>query len=254
MCAGAQSVERGSARGFSNSAPQTGVSFVYFYGNAILAVIVLLLCGSFVSGVPAGAQTQATPVLSRWVNVQGAALAESPNYRAVQQRLARGWNTWDVNSGITQVSLPEGLAIHVGLKHNTTEAGDAFLQDALIGRLNPGAEKVTPGPHSWNGSYTDVCNAWKRHYWRLLSAHDGDDPDDFLLEFPGKPLFSTSSAASCRAPSCSFAHRSQASQEPSRYSRNLCPASICGLPLQFRPARSYAKEFLEPKSPNRKAA
>src|ERR1700756_5324893 len=78
----------------------------------------------------------------------------SAPYEQVQQRLARGWNTWDVHSVATQVLLPEGLAIHVGLKHNSTLNGDAFLGDALIGRFGNDAEVVTPGPHAWDGSYT----------------------------------------------------------------------------------------------------
>jgi hypothetical protein len=71
--------------------------------------------------------------------------------------------------------LPEGLAIHVGLKHNTSHNGDRFLAGALIGRLEPGAEKVTPGPHSWDGSYTEVRVSWQTHSWRIQSAHDGKD-------------------------------------------------------------------------------
>ena len=100
---------------------------------------------------------------------------ESAEYQQVQRRLAQGWNTWDVHSVIAQVLLPEGLAIHAGLKHNTTEGSDAFLQDALIGRLTPGAEQVTPGPHSWDGSYTDLRVAWHGHEWRMQSAHEGSD-------------------------------------------------------------------------------
>ena len=99
----------------------------------------------------------------------------SPHYREVQQRLAQGWNTWDVNSVATQVLLPEGLAIHVGLKHNTTEGGDAFLGDALIGRLAPSAEQVFPGPHAWDGEYTELRIAWKGHSWRIQSAREGSD-------------------------------------------------------------------------------
>ena len=99
----------------------------------------------------------------------------SPRYRALQARLAQGWNTWDVNSVTTQVLLPEGLAIHLGLKHNTTESRDAFLADPLIGRLAQDAEQVFPGPHSWDGSYTDLRLSWKGHNWRVQSAHDGKD-------------------------------------------------------------------------------
>ncbi|HUX44143.1 MAG TPA: trehalase family glycosidase [Terracidiphilus sp.] len=108
--------------------------------------------------------------------------APSPQYRAVQQRLARGWNTWDVHSVTTQVLLPSGLAIHVDLLHNTTEGGDAFLRNPLIGRLEPGAEKVTPGPHAWDGSFTSLRIDWKGHSFAVESAHDG--PDLVLLVSP----------------------------------------------------------------------
>lgn len=99
----------------------------------------------------------------------------SANYLRVQAELARGWNTWDANSVTTHVLLPYGLAVHVGMKHNTSVSGDAFLRDVLIGRLEPGAEKVTPGPHSWDGSYTDLSAVWNGHKWRVQSAHDGAD-------------------------------------------------------------------------------
>lgn len=102
-------------------------------------------------------------------------LTRSTEYEAVQQRLAQGWNTWDANSVTTHVLLPYGLAIHIGMKHNTSVSGDAFLGNTLIGRLEPGSESVTPGPHSWNGSYTDLRVEWRGHKWRVQSAHVGDD-------------------------------------------------------------------------------
>ena len=97
----------------------------------------------------------------------------SAKYQQVQKRLASGWNTWDVHSVTTQVLLPDGLAIHVGLKHNSTLYSDAFLSDALIGRQTPGAEQVFPGPHSWEGKYTDLRLSWKGHDLRLQTAHEG---------------------------------------------------------------------------------
>ena len=99
----------------------------------------------------------------------------SEQYERVQQRLARGWNTWDVHSVTTYVLLPDGLAIHIGLKNNTSEWGDSYLGDALIGRLERGAEVVTPGPHAWDGSYTDLRVDWDGHSWRVQSAHEGND-------------------------------------------------------------------------------
>jgi putative isomerase len=131
-----------------------------------LSAAAALLHGSF-----SAAQT---PASSRLAPDQAPVAPRSPGYRQVQQRLAQGWNTWDVHSVATQVLLPEGVVIHVGMKHNTTEFGDAYLEDALIGRLNPGAEQVTPGPHSWNGSYTDLRIDWHGDAWRIQSAHVGN--------------------------------------------------------------------------------
>jgi putative isomerase len=125
---------------------------------------------------------------SRSAAEQPAPSAPSASYRAVQQRLAHGWNTWDTNSVATQVLLPEGLAIHFGLKHNTALNTDAFLGETLIGRLQPGAEQVTPGPHSWDGSYTDLSIGWKGHRWRIQSAHDGDDLVLLATPLPSTPV------------------------------------------------------------------
>jgi putative isomerase len=124
----------------------------------------------FALGLLGAAQT---PAPSRLAPDSAPAPPRSPAYAQVQQRLAQGWNTWDVDSVTTQVLLPEGVAIHVGMKHNSTGFGDAYLQDALIGRLGRGDEQVTPGPHAWDGSYTDLRVAWHGHAWRVQSAHAG---------------------------------------------------------------------------------
>ncbi len=126
--------------------------------------------------IPALAQVPApSRQMSRSASGTGTGDEPSANYRQLQQRLAQGWNSWDVHSVATEVLLPDGLAIHAGLKHNTTESSDAFLKDALIGRLEPDAEQVFPGPHSWDGSYTDLRIGWKGHSWRLQSARDAGE-------------------------------------------------------------------------------
>lgn len=132
--------------------------------------------------IAAGAQS-ATSHLAPRGDLAG---ARSAQYEEVQKRLARGWNTWDVHSVATQVLLPEGLAIHVGMKHNSTLNGDAFLGDALIGRLDKDAEKVTPGPHAWDGSFTSADYEWKGHKWRVESAHDGNDLVMLVTPLPSK--------------------------------------------------------------------
>lgn len=79
-----------------------------------------------------------------------------------------------MQSVTSHVLLPDGLAIHVGLEHNTTVLVDSFLANPLIGRLARGAEQVTPGPHAWDGSYTDLRITWRHSSLRIQSAHDGD--------------------------------------------------------------------------------
>jgi hypothetical protein len=127
---------------------------------------------------------------SRSVQTEAKVAPASETYQQLQSRLARGWNTWDVHSVTTQVLLPEGLAIHVGMKHNATENGDAFLRDVLIGRLDPGAEVVVPGPHSWDGSYTELSVSWKGHSWRVQSGRDGNDLVLLATPLPGKAISS----------------------------------------------------------------
>jgi putative isomerase len=135
------------------------------YNTAILIVTAWLVSGEAI----------ASPIQSRSVGANEGTTPMSTNYRQVQKRLARGWNTWDVNSVETQVLLPDGLAIHIGLKHNSTEFGEEYLEGALVGRLSPEAEQVTAGPHAWDGRYTDLRISWKGHSWRIQSARQGSD-------------------------------------------------------------------------------
>ncbi|QNI32096.1 hypothetical protein H7849_24380 [Alloacidobacterium dinghuense] len=102
----------------------------------------------------------------------------------MQNQLARGWNTWDTHSVMTQVLLPEGLAVQIGIKHQSTEGSDGFLASALIGRQGKEDERVIPGPHSYNGSYTDLKLLWRGHQIRMQSAHDGEDLVMLLTPLP----------------------------------------------------------------------
>jgi putative isomerase len=141
--------------------------------RTLLRIAVLVCCGGCFVQLK-GQSTIQRPESSGTLPDSGN-IPRSREYRAVQGRLAQGWNTWDVNSVTTQVLLPRGLAIHLAMKHNTTESGEAYLESTLIGRLSPDAAQVFPGPHAWDGSYTDLHVTWKGHNWRVQSAHDGQD-------------------------------------------------------------------------------
>jgi hypothetical protein len=109
----------------------------------------------------------------------------SPEYEAVQQRLGKGWNTWDVYSAAAQALLPEGFTIRVGLKHNSTLNSDAFLRDVQIGLREKDEVDVFPGPHTWDGSYTEMRLSWRGHRFLLQTAHDGEDL--VMLATPSAP-------------------------------------------------------------------
>lgn len=100
---------------------------------------------------------------------------ESAEYAQVQKRLGRGWNTWDTQSVTTHVLLPQGLAVRIGFLWKSRENQAAFLPTAFIGQLDANAEKVFPGPHAFDGSYTELKLTWKGRSFRIQSGHDGED-------------------------------------------------------------------------------
>ena len=156
-----------------------------------LPAALLLLAGICGGGPSCSGQEFGGPrhprVASRIASDRPPVPPESAGYRELKARLAHGWNTWDVNSVTTYVHLPEGLAIHVGMKHNSTLAGADFLANPLIGRLTKDAEVVTPGPHAWDGSYTDLRVTWKEHSWRVQSATEGNDLVLLATPLPSQP-------------------------------------------------------------------
>jgi len=103
------------------------------------------------------------------------AVARTPEYSAVQARLQHGWNSWDTNSVTEQVLLPQGLGIALGVRRRSSENSDAFLANALIGRKGVDDEKVFPGPHAYDGSYSALRLSWRGVDLLLEAANvDGD--------------------------------------------------------------------------------
>src|SRR6266545_211704 len=100
--------------------------------------------------------------------------ARSAEYARAQRRLARGWNTWNTQSVLSHVLLPEGFAVNLGLKRNDY-LKEAYLRDALIGRHDPQSEQVHPGLHVYDGSYTELTLTWQNIKVRVQSATEGDD-------------------------------------------------------------------------------
>jgi putative isomerase len=93
-------------------------------------------------------------------------------YERLKARLCSGWNTWNTRSVLSHVYLPAGFALNLGIKEYST---GAYLKEALVGRLDGKAEIVTPGPHAYDGSYTELTLVWKGIELLIQSATDGED-------------------------------------------------------------------------------
>ncbi len=91
----------------------------------------------------------------------------SEAYRRLQAEIARGWNTWNTESMLSHVLLPEGLAVNLGLHGG--EYADRFFPSTRPGRT------VKPGPRSEDGSYASVSLDWDGNDFTVESGHDGDD-------------------------------------------------------------------------------
>jgi putative isomerase len=82
----------------------------------------------------------------------------------------KGWNTWDTYSALTHIFLPEGYGVRIGLKEYLR---GQYLQYANIGRMEEGEEKIYPGLHAYDGSYTELELEWRRIRIRVQTAAEG---------------------------------------------------------------------------------
>jgi putative isomerase len=98
----------------------------------------------------------------------------TPQYRDLQRRVARGWNTWNTTSVLSHVHLPDGFAITLGLKNSGTGLHyqrDFFAANPTLKRN----ERIRLGPHADDGSYTSLEMAWAANVYAVESATEGDD-------------------------------------------------------------------------------
>jgi putative isomerase len=102
-------------------------------------------------------------------------------YKALQHRLCRGWNTWSTFSVMAHVHLPEGFAITLGLKSLAKRLYSNSFFQANETAHRP--EKVRLGPHSNDGSFTELTIEWMADPGRadstnvilIQSATEGDE-------------------------------------------------------------------------------
>ncbi len=100
--------------------------------------------------------------------------------KKLNTRLGKGWNTWNTRSVLSHVFLPACFAINLELVNH--ELGDT-LKESLIGREDYGTkEHVIPGPHAYDGAYTELVVDWQNISVRVQSATIKDQL--FLLISP----------------------------------------------------------------------
>jgi len=98
---------------------------------------------------------------------------QSNELESLKTGLAAGWNTWDTNSVLSHVLLPEGFAIELQLKDGES---DEILENALIGSSEfENMEHVTAGPHAYDGSYTELTLEWHGIHIQVQSASVDDE-------------------------------------------------------------------------------
>mgnify|MGYP000377393406 CR=1 FL=1 len=101
----------------------------------------------------------------------------STNYESLKRAALRGWNTWNSRSVACHVLMPAGFALCLGFKE--WGVGNVWLEhclnEILVGRSGEHEEKVHPGAHACDGSYTDLRFTWRGLSVRIQSATQGDD-------------------------------------------------------------------------------
>ena len=156
-------------------------------GVACLLVLSILACGGSQSdgsgerragdGTQVPAEDGGGAVATSWpdrLSEYQAHVGDVPAYRAIQEQLAQGWNTWDSRDVLRYILLPEGLAVDLSFKrHSWLDEG--HLGDALIGRRGEGREHIRPGVHALDGSYMALDIKWQGLAATVEAGHaDGD--------------------------------------------------------------------------------
>lgn len=90
------------------------------------------------------------------------------------QALLKGWNTWNNPSVLSHVKMPEGLNIQLLLRKQ--RQGPYWLRDSYVASPKTNfAEKIYPGQHAYDGSYTQLELNWEGQQAVVETASDGKD-------------------------------------------------------------------------------
>ena len=106
-------------------------------------------------------------------------------YAMVQRNLASGWGTFDHRSVFNHVLLPDGLSLNLCFSRRTHGDENNYLKEAFISSRGGGRpEKITPGIHAYDDSYTALTCEWQGSIFKIESAKIADNI--YLLVTPIK--------------------------------------------------------------------
>ena len=91
---------------------------------------------------------------------------------SLNNKLAKGWNTWNTRSVLSHVLLPQNFTVDLQLQD---QKSNQILEEALIGRRGEGVESVIPGPHTYDGAYTELTVSWKELQLNVKTAATDND-------------------------------------------------------------------------------
>jgi putative isomerase len=95
--------------------------------------------------------------------------------------LLDGWNSWNNPSVLSHVKMPEGLNIQLLLRKR--RGGPYWLWDSYIASPKVNfAEKIYPGKHAYDGSYTELELYWEGQKATVRTA--SNDNDFYMLYTP----------------------------------------------------------------------
>jgi hypothetical protein len=98
-------------------------------------------------------------------------------YKQLQDKLCKGWNTWYNNSMLSHVYLPEGFSINICLSGGGNKYGGyKYLRENFkVSKQLNRPEELIPGLRSDDGSYTSLILKWQNNEIKIESASAGDD-------------------------------------------------------------------------------
>ncbi len=102
------------------------------------------------------------------------AQSAAPRDLELQASLLQGWNTWNNPSVLSHVKMPEGLNIQLVFRKR--RGGPYWLRDSYVSSPKVNfPEKILPGQHAYDGSYTQLDLTWEGQSASVETATDGDD-------------------------------------------------------------------------------